>query len=132
MFKHSSSDINLNLLLVVAKFILWFTVKHSYFLAWPGPVFHSLLPSSETDMFSEYFSSSSALLHYNFSCSLANCTSTCTSSLLGLYNQPESLFCLTGSVSGHSTFLYVEYSIYCSSIPRTTLGLVNTSSQIIS
>ena len=41
IIKHSSSDLNLNVLLLMAKLVLWFVMKHSLFSAGPGPIFHS-------------------------------------------------------------------------------------------
>ena len=75
LFKHSCSNLNLHLLLLVAKFTSWFAMKHSHFLARPGPVFH--LPASllGMDMFSKFLSSLSTFLHRAFNFSLENAAS---------------------------------------------------------
>ena len=84
VFKHSSSDLNLNLLLLVATFTLWFTIKHSHFLVRPGPVFHLSFLSPETEMFLNFFSSLLTYLHSLDRCSLENAASAWISSLLRL------------------------------------------------
>ena len=85
VFKHSSSDLNLTLLLLVAKFTSSFVMKHSHFLARPGPVFHLSFLLPDMDMFSKFFNSSLKTLYSFAICSLANAASVQISSLLGLY-----------------------------------------------
>ena len=75
VFKHSSSDLNLNLVFLVDKFTSWFPMKHLHFLARPGPVFHLSASSADTDMFLKFFNSLSTLLHCAFNFSLANSAS---------------------------------------------------------
>ena len=64
LFKHSSSDLNLNLLLLVAKLTSWFAMKHSQFLAGPGPIFHLSFLSPDMDMFSKFSSFLLTFLYY--------------------------------------------------------------------
>ena len=76
LFKHSSSDINLNLLLLTANLVSSSFTRHSLFLAGPEPIFHSSSFSSpETDMVSKLASSSSTSLFFLFSASLAKAAS---------------------------------------------------------
>ena len=74
LFKHSSSELNLNLLFLVVKSLLIVFVTFLLDLTLPGPIFHSF-PSSETEISSKFFSSSSALLASLVNCSFANAAS---------------------------------------------------------
>ena len=79
MFKHSSKDVKLFLVLLTAKFAQFISELLDFFAA-PEPAFHSL-PSSENEKFLKFLSSLFEDLLIDF---FENYTSRLTSSLFRL------------------------------------------------